>query len=87
MSVRGYQLRLGLFAVVSALLCVNALAPWCDALGMEVVAEGIESTTQAETVFAAGCRLAQGHLFGRAAPIDELHLGRATVSAHQHAGN
>ena len=28
MSVKGYQLRLGLFAAVSALLCVNALAPW-----------------------------------------------------------
>jgi diguanylate cyclase len=59
----------------------------CDALGMEVIAEGIESTAQAETVFAAGCRLAQGHLFGRAAPIDQLHLGRAPVFARQHAGD
>ena len=46
----------------------------CGALGFGVIAEGIESTTQAETVFAAGCRLAQGHLFGRAAPIAEMSL-------------
>ncbi|HVQ53386.1 MAG TPA: EAL domain-containing protein [Mycobacterium sp.] len=44
----------------------------CDALGLEVIAEGVESPAQAETVAAAGCRLAQGHLFGRPAPIAEL---------------
>jgi diguanylate cyclase len=46
----------------------------CDALDLEVVAEGIESTAQADTVYAAGCRLAQGHLFGRAAPITNLSV-------------
>jgi EAL domain-containing protein (putative c-di-GMP-specific phosphodiesterase class I) len=46
----------------------------CDPLGIEVIAEGIESTTQADTVFSAGCRLAQGHLFGRAASITEMGL-------------
>jgi EAL domain-containing protein (putative c-di-GMP-specific phosphodiesterase class I) len=44
----------------------------CDALDLEVVAEGIESTAQADTVYAAGCRLAQGHLFGRAVPVSDL---------------
>ena len=46
----------------------------CDALDLDVIAEGIESTTQADTVFAAGCPMAQGHLFGRAVPIAELSL-------------
>ncbi|RDH79739.1 EAL domain-containing protein [Mycolicibacterium moriokaense] len=46
----------------------------CDSLGIDVIAEGIESTTQADTVFTAGCRLAQGHLFGRATPISEIAL-------------
>ena len=46
----------------------------CDSLGIDVIAEGIESTAQADTVFAAGCRLAQGHLFGRAVPITDLEL-------------
>lgn len=59
----------------------------CDALGMEVIAEGIESTAQADTVLAAGCRLAQGHLFGRAAPLADLQLGRAIVSARQHTAD
>ena len=46
----------------------------CDSLGIEVIAEGIESTAQADTVYTAGCRLAQGHLFGRAVPIADLSV-------------
>jgi EAL domain-containing protein (putative c-di-GMP-specific phosphodiesterase class I) len=55
----------------------------CGALGLGVIAEGIESSMQAETVYAAGCRLAQGHLFGRAASIAELDLvsSKRTVPA------
>lgn len=44
----------------------------CSALGLEVIAEGVEDEVQAGTVFTAGCRLAQGYLFGRATGIDEL---------------
>ncbi|OPX07535.1 bifunctional diguanylate cyclase/phosphodiesterase [Mycobacterium sp. AT1] len=44
----------------------------CSALGLDVIAEGIEDEAQADTVFAAGCRLAQGYLFGRAADVGEL---------------
>ena len=44
----------------------------CDSLGLDVIAEGIETTEQADTVFAAGCRMAQGYLFGRAVPIAEV---------------
>jgi predicted signal transduction protein with EAL and GGDEF domain len=44
----------------------------CDALGLDVIAEGIETADQAGTVFAAGCRLAQGYLFGRAMRMSEL---------------
>jgi diguanylate cyclase (GGDEF)-like protein len=59
----------------------------CDSLGIEVIAEGIESTAQADTVFAAGCRLAQGHLFGRAVPISDVQFHRPTVSVPQHSGD
>ncbi len=52
----------------------------CDSLGVDVIAEGIESTAQADTVFSAGCRLAQGHLFGRAVPIEDLALTREVPS-------
>ncbi|MCH9709986.1 MAG: EAL domain-containing protein [Actinomycetia bacterium] len=44
----------------------------CDELGMAVVVEGVEYAPQAEALFSAGCRLAQGHLFGSAVPISEL---------------
>ena len=59
----------------------------CDSLGIDVIAEGIESTAQADTVFAAGCRLAQGHLFGRAVPISDVQFHRPTVSVPQHSGD
>jgi diguanylate cyclase (GGDEF)-like protein len=52
----------------------------CDSLGVDVIAEGIESTAQADTVFSAGCRLAQGHLFGRAVPIADLGVAREVPS-------
>jgi diguanylate cyclase (GGDEF)-like protein/PAS domain S-box-containing protein len=35
-------------------------------LGMETVAEGVETEAQRDALAAAGCRLAQGHLFGTA---------------------
>jgi len=44
----------------------------CAELGIGLIAEGIESTGQAEMAYAAGCRLSQGHLFGRAVPIAEF---------------
>ena len=44
----------------------------CDALGLAVVAEGIEEASQAETVYDAGCELAQGHLFAKPVPINAL---------------
>lgn len=44
----------------------------CNDLGLDVIAEGIESRAQSEMVYRAGGRLAQGHLFGRPVPIPEL---------------
>lgn len=44
----------------------------CTELGFEAIAEGIESAAQMDTIQAAGCRLAQGHLFGRPVPIGDV---------------
>ncbi|OBG85800.1 diguanylate phosphodiesterase [Mycobacterium sp. E802] len=46
----------------------------CSDLGFSVIAEGIESTLQAGTILAAGCQLAQGHLFGRATPLSDISV-------------
>ena len=50
-------------------------------LGMEVVAEGVESTRQLEFLRDNRCNFAQGQLFGPARSIEELlHLLQAQQS-------
>jgi EAL domain-containing protein (putative c-di-GMP-specific phosphodiesterase class I) len=44
----------------------------CADLGVEVVAEGIETAEQTERITRAGCTLAQGYRFGRPAPLTAL---------------
>lgn len=51
----------------------------CDELGLTVIVEGIESAAQSDTVYRAGGRLAQGHLYGYPVPISELSVTRARV--------
>jgi EAL domain-containing protein (putative c-di-GMP-specific phosphodiesterase class I) len=47
------------------------------ALGMTVVAEGVETAQVRDRLVAMGCELAQGFLFSRALPPDEVLLDRA----------
>ncbi len=51
----------------------------CDALGLAVVAEGIETRAQAETVYDAGCEMAQGHLFAKPVPIGAVVAGTTST--------
>jgi EAL domain-containing protein (putative c-di-GMP-specific phosphodiesterase class I) len=41
-------------------------------LGLDVVAEGVETTEQAKLLSELGCQYAQGYLWARAMPLDEL---------------
>ena len=41
-------------------------------LGLEVVAEGVETPTQVEVLTELGCHIAQGYLWAKAMPVDEL---------------
>jgi diguanylate cyclase (GGDEF)-like protein/PAS domain S-box-containing protein len=43
-------------------------------LGIEVVAEGVETEAQAEALRRLGCELAQGYLFARPVPLEHLSL-------------
>ncbi|TRW81242.1 EAL domain-containing protein [Mycolicibacterium sp. 018/SC-01/001] len=57
---------------VRELTLYRSVVGLCADLGLDVIAEGIETADQASTVLAAGCRLAQGHLFGRPAPLADI---------------
>ena len=51
---------------------VNMILVLAATLGLDVVAEGVETDAQAESLRAAGCTKAQGFLFARPAPSDDL---------------
>jgi len=60
---------------------VKAMLSIAVALGLESVAEGVETSAQAEYLLAHGCRLAQGYLFGKPMPLREFEavLARGNV--------
>lgn len=51
---------------------VRSIISLADALGLEVVAEGVETQTQARILAGLGCHRAQGYLFGRPGPATAL---------------
>jgi diguanylate cyclase len=58
-------------AIVSAMLIL------ADAMGLGVIAEGVETSEQRDRLVALGCRKGQGHLLARPMPADQVvrHLG------------
>jgi diguanylate cyclase (GGDEF)-like protein/PAS domain S-box-containing protein len=53
----------------TGLAVVKAVILMAAELGMDVVAEGVETEEQVATLVEAGCRLMQGYLFGRPVPV------------------
>ena len=51
---------------------VAAILPMAAALGLDVIAEGVETQEQASLLRELGCRRAQGFLFARPAPLSML---------------
>jgi EAL domain-containing protein (putative c-di-GMP-specific phosphodiesterase class I) len=50
---------------------VEAVLSLAQSLGVEVIAEGIETTEQREALLALGCTQGQGYLFGRPRPLEK----------------
>ncbi|UIJ70435.1 bifunctional diguanylate cyclase/phosphodiesterase [Aurantimonas sp. HBX-1] len=51
---------------------VSAIIGMCRAMGLEVIAEGVETSAQADFLRASGCELAQGYLYAR--PLPAKHV-------------
>lgn len=51
---------------------VGTVVAMARALGLRVVAEGVETAAQAATLVALGCGEAQGFWYSPAVPLDEL---------------
>jgi len=56
----------------AAAAIVRSVLTLSHELGLDVVAEGVETTDQVELLRELGCRYAQGYLFAHAIPSDEL---------------
>ncbi len=56
----------GSAAVVGAIMALS------QSLGLEIVAEGIETTVQRDALLELGCKLGQGYLFARPQPLAKL---------------
>jgi EAL domain-containing protein (putative c-di-GMP-specific phosphodiesterase class I) len=59
---------------------VLALARLCANLGVQLIAEGIESHEEATTCLQLGCQFGQGYLFGRPQPLAAFQPGMRSTS-------
>jgi diguanylate cyclase (GGDEF)-like protein len=69
---RSFILALDAESRNNAQAVLRAICTLGRSLGMEVIAEGIETTHQLETVRLLGCELGQGFLFSQPKPLAEL---------------
>ena len=72
----------GVFTNASDAAIVQTVLTLGQALGLTVVAEGVETRAQWDFLKHHGCRMFQGYLFGRPLPLGQLGLDGSTEPAH-----
>lgn len=72
----------GLGKTVEAGAIITAVVTLGHAMGLQVTAEGVETSDQEDFLKAAGCNVLQGYLFSRAVPAHQLRgsLGRENMA-------
>ena len=58
-----------------------AIIALARALGLRVIAEGVETTTQMEVLYNLGCHICQGFLFARPMPADQVSTWVSDIQA------
>lgn len=61
---------------------VEAVVTLGKNLGLEVIAEGMETQAQADLLKSLGCRFAQGYLFGKPVPAQEFQQALSSNPGH-----
>lgn len=65
---------------------VQTISSLASNLGVDVVAEGVETMSQLSTLQALECQFVQGYLVGRPVPADQFMQARAIASPGDNAG-
>ena len=73
--VQGFEADLDGSAIVRAIIGIGR------SLGMEVLAEGVETPGQLDRVREAGCQFAQGYLLGRPVPAEQFERDYLQMAA------
>ena len=64
---------------------VQTIIGMANNLGLEVIAEGVETQDQRDFLWRAGCKLYQGYLFGKPIPSEEFMTSLISISTNSSA--
>ncbi|HSM98090.1 MAG TPA: EAL domain-containing protein, partial [Gallionella sp.] len=68
---------------------VQTIIAMTEALGLNVIAEGVETEAQHEFLEFRGCHAFQGYLFGKPVPVQQfesfLRIGNSPEPVHDHS--